>query len=63
MARIGAEQYEAALTQRYVREMDFTGKPMKGFVYIEPAGFERDDDLRRWLALCESFINTLPARL
>ena len=34
MARVGPEQYEQALKEPYAREMDFTGKPMKGFVYV-----------------------------
>ncbi len=32
MARVGSAEYAGALAQRHVREMDFTGKPMKGYV-------------------------------
>jgi hypothetical protein len=42
--------------------MDFTGKPIKGFVQIDPAGFESDEDLKSWVDLCEVFIKTLPAK-
>jgi TfoX/Sxy family transcriptional regulator of competence genes len=62
MARVGPEQYDHALTRSHAREMDFTGKPMKGFVQIDPAGFESDEDLKSWVELCEIFLKTLPAK-
>ena len=34
MVRVGVDGYEAALSQPYARQMDFTGKPLKGFVYV-----------------------------
>ena len=49
MARIGPEAYEAALKEKGSRRMDFTGKPMKGFVYIYADGIDTDDDLKYWL--------------
>jgi len=62
MARVGPEQYATALQSQHAREMDFTGKTMKGFVYVDPIGFESDDDLRSWVALCERFVNSLPPK-
>jgi TfoX/Sxy family transcriptional regulator of competence genes len=38
MARVGAARYQDALALPHVREMNFTGKPMNGYVYIEPPG-------------------------
>lgn len=49
MARIGKEAYEAALAEKGVREMDFTGTAMRGFVFIDPEGFDLDDDLSFWV--------------
>lgn len=49
MLRVGKEQYEEALRQDYVRKMDFTGKPMSGFVLLEPEGYSEDADLLAWL--------------
>ena len=49
MARIGPEAYEAALKEKGSRKMDFTGKPMKGFVYIYSDGIDSDEDLEYWL--------------
>lgn len=62
MARVGPERYEAALARPHAREMDFTGRPMKGFVYVEPEGFASDDDLESWVRLCEEFVGGLPPK-
>lgn len=62
MARVGPDHYAAALHRPHVREMDFTGKAMQGFVYVDPAGFEADEDLRSWVALCEGFVHSLPPK-
>lgn len=51
MVRVGPAGYEAALAAPHARAMDFTGRPMRGFVVVAPAGFEEDADLRRWLEL------------
>ena len=38
MARVGKENYQDSLGHTHVREMDFTGKPMQGYVYVEAPG-------------------------
>lgn len=62
MARVGPEQYEDALKKPYAREMDFTGKPMRGFVYVSVQGFASDADLQAWVARCEQFVSTLSSK-
>ncbi len=52
MARIGPDIYEEALTKKGCTEMDFTGKPLKGMVYVEPEGIDMDNDLDYWIELC-----------
>ena len=52
MARIDPEIYDQALSKKGCREMDFTGRPMKGFVFIEPEGIDMDRDLGYWIQLC-----------
>src|SRR5712691_900937 len=42
MARIGPEAYEDALTRKGCRPMDFTGRPMRGFVFVEFDGLKSD---------------------
>jgi TfoX/Sxy family transcriptional regulator of competence genes len=50
MVRVGPDGYERAIAQPHARAMDFTGRPMRGFVQVAPAGFEDDADLSAWLA-------------
>ena len=62
MVRVGPKEYEAALSQASVRRMDFTGRPLKGLVYVEPMGFASDRDLRAWIARGTKFGLSLPAK-
>ena len=62
MARVGPDQYQSSLEHPSASEMDFTGKPLKGFVYVSPEGFETKEDLSYWINLCEDFVDTLPAK-
>lgn len=55
MARIGKEAYEAALKEKGTREMDFTGKVMRGFVFIYPDGFDADEDFEFWIGKALAF--------
>jgi TfoX/Sxy family transcriptional regulator of competence genes len=62
MVRVGAERYEQALLEPHTRAMDFTGRPMKGYVYVEPEGFEADDDLKTWTNRGLEFVRSLPPK-
>ena len=62
MARVGKDNYEDSLVRKHVREMDFTGKPMQGYVYVEPPGIKSDEQLNFWLQRCKQFVSTLPAK-
>ena len=62
MARVGPDAYEIALDRPRARKMDFTGKPMKGFVYVDPPGFAEDDQLREWVDQCLAFTSKLPSK-
>ena len=62
MLRVGPEQYEAILEMEYASEMDFTGKPMKGFVSVDPDGHETQAELADWLELALAFTDTLPPK-
>jgi len=52
MARIGPEKYNEALRQKGCKEMNFTGRTMKGFVFVEPEGIDMDSELEYWIQLC-----------
>ena len=62
MARVGPDAYADALTRPNAREMDFTGRGLKGFVYVDPPGFDEDGQLSEWIDLCLSFTASLPAK-
>jgi len=61
MARIGRENQEDALKKPGCRPMDFTGKPMKGYVFLEPRAFDLDSALEYWIDLALEFNKTLKA--
>ena len=62
MVRLGLESTARALEQPHVRPMDFTGRPMKGMVFVEPGGLT-GDALQRWVDQAASFARTLPPAL
>ncbi|WP_074405596.1 MULTISPECIES: TfoX/Sxy family protein [Aquimarina] len=55
MARIGIDATEEAMKKEGCQPMDFTGRPMKGFVFVTPDGFDLDKDLEYWVQLCLDF--------
>jgi TfoX/Sxy family transcriptional regulator of competence genes len=62
MGRVGPDKYQESLKCEHVSEMDFTGKAMKGMIYVSPEGIAEDETLSYWVALCASFIATLPPK-
>jgi TfoX/Sxy family transcriptional regulator of competence genes len=62
MVRVGPDAYEDALAQRHAREMDFTGRPLKGMVYVSSRGIEDDEDLDGWVTRGVAFAGSLPAK-
>jgi len=59
MLRVGPGNYQQLLSLPHAREMDFTGKPMKGFIYVAPDGLSFDRSLKEWLAAAHSFVSSL----
>ncbi len=62
MVRVGPNAYQEALEQPCSREMDFTGRPLRGLVYVAPEGFESDQSLRDWVDRGTSYALSLPAK-
>lgn len=62
MARVGPEQYRACIEKTNVVEMDFTGRPLKGMVYVLPQGIMEDSELNSWLQICVRFVDLLPPK-
>src|SRR5258707_938670 len=59
MVRVGPDRYEAALAKAHVRPMDFTGRPMSGYVYVGPRGSRTVTALKRWVDQGAAFVATL----
>jgi TfoX/Sxy family transcriptional regulator of competence genes len=59
MVRVGPEQYEAALAEAHVRPMDFTGRPMKGYVFVGPGATRTENAIKKWVDQGAAFVATL----
>jgi hypothetical protein len=55
MSRIGEDVYEHEITRDVCLPMDFTGRVMKGYIYVTPEGYDLDEDLEYWIQLCIDF--------
>ena len=62
MVRVGKENHAEAVEEPHARTMDFTGRPMTGFVMVSPEGYESDVDLGEWVARGMNFVLTLPPK-
>jgi hypothetical protein len=61
MVRLGPEATGRALDQPHVRPMDFTGRPMRGMVFIDPGGLH-GDALRQWVDAAAGYARGLPPK-
>ena len=62
MVRVGPDSYAGALKEPHARAMDFTGRPMKGLVFVSPEGLESDAALERWIDRGFEYAASLPAK-
>jgi len=62
IVRLGDEQGEEALLEPHVKPFDITGKAMKGWVLVTPAGIEGENHLAAWIARATKFVKTLPQK-
>jgi len=62
IVRLEADYAVDALTRPHVREFDITGRPMRGWVLVEPEGLESDRQLAGWIKRAVAFVETLPAK-
>ncbi|MFN0149636.1 MAG: TfoX/Sxy family protein [bacterium] len=62
MVRVGPAAYDEALRKPHARPMDFTGRPLTGFVYVTPDGFATAAGLRAWVQRAAKFAMSLPAK-
>lgn len=62
MVRLDRADAEKALREPHTRPMDFTGKPMKSMLYVDPRGTEGDEDLAAWVDAGADYASSLPPK-
>lgn len=62
MVRVGAESHDKAAAMVHARPMDFTGRPMKGFIYVDSDGWSKDATLKKWLKMGLDHASSLPRK-
>ena len=62
MVRVGPAEHEDALAQAHARPMGFTGRPLKGMVYVDPPGYRTDAALAEWVQRGIDFVSALSAK-
>ena len=62
MFRVGKDRYEESLKRPGARAMDFTGRPMKSMVFVDPNSTSDEEDLARWIECALDFVRTLPEK-
>ncbi len=63
MVRVGPDRYQDALLHPYVREMDFTGRAMKGYVFVGMQGVRDGLALQNWIDLGVTYVGGLPVKV
>ena len=62
MVRVGPAKWTDSLAMPFAREMDFTGRSMRGMVYVSPEGFDEDVSLQLWLEMGLDYASSLPPK-
>ena len=62
IVRLAPEETDQALAQPHTRRFDLTGRPMKGWILVEPAGVKTDAKLGKWIQVATKYASSLPAK-
>jgi TfoX/Sxy family transcriptional regulator of competence genes len=62
IVRVGAEAHADALSRPFVRPFDYSGRSMKGWVYVAPEGCRDESDLRAWVQMGVDYAGSLPSK-
>ena len=62
IVRLAKEKHEETQALPHVKPMDITGKVMKGWARVLPAGIKSDDDLKKWIERAVKFARSLPPK-
>lgn len=61
--RVPREHYEQILKKTHVRPMNFTGRPLRGLIFVGPPGVTSDKKLREWIAASVQYAMSLPPKI
>lgn len=62
VVRVGPDEYGAALAMPHARQMDFTGRKIRGFVYVDPRGWSKTESLGKWVRIGIKYASSLPKK-
>ena len=62
IVRVGPDNYEEVLLEPHIKEFDITGKPMKGWLMVEPQGVEDNGRVKAWIQRAVMFVGKLPKK-
>lgn len=62
VVRVNPDESDTLLKKPHVRPMDFTGRPMKGFLYVSSGGYKTDKQLSAWIERSIDFVSSLPTK-
>jgi TfoX/Sxy family transcriptional regulator of competence genes len=62
IVRADPTEQDSLLAEPGARVFDLTGRPMKGWIVVDPDGCAEDDDLRRWVACGVEHARSLPPK-
>lgn len=62
VVRVGPKDFETAVKEDHARPFDFTGRPMKGWVYVAPQALSSDESLAAWVQRGVTFARSLPSK-
>lgn len=63
MVRVGPEEYDRLMSHKHVTEMDLTGKPLSGLIFVYPPAFKTDQKLMEWIEIGLSYARTFPKKV
>ncbi len=63
MVRVGSEAYDSLLRKNHVRGMDFTGRPVRGMIYVALPRITTEKQLNGWISHGLRFVSTLPPKM
>jgi TfoX/Sxy family transcriptional regulator of competence genes len=62
IVRVGPAQHAQALARPHTHVFNMTGRPMEGWIVVEPAGFASDPEFKDWIRQGLDFSRSLPAK-